>query len=133
MAYHTWSPFGTISMIVFLMFAFFWLSFWTRGHFFFGWPFFWGFPHWIGIVFFFLLLRLIFMPFRAARWYGYGYGPYGPYAPPPPHHAWISMWNGLAWFLVVMFIVWFAYHYIPEVHDMIRDFQTSWTDGTFHV
>ncbi len=131
MAYHAWSPWSTISMIVVLMFAFFWLSFWTRGHFFFGWPFFWGFPHWIGIVFFFLLLRLVFMPFRAARWYGYGYGPYGPY--PPPHYAWLSMWNGLAWFLVIIFIVWFAYHYVPEVHDMIREFQTSWGDGSFHV
>ena len=129
MAYNPWGTFGTI---IGLMFAFFWLSFWTRGNFFFGWPFFWGFPHWIGIVFFFLLLRLIFMPFRAARWYGYGYGPYGGY-PPPPHHAWISMWNGLAWFLVIMFAVWFAYHYIPEVHDMIREFQTSWTGGSFHV
>ena len=54
------------------MFAFFWLSFWTRGHFFFGWPFFWGFPHWIGIVFFFMVMRFVFMPFRASRWYGYG-------------------------------------------------------------
>ena len=91
----------------------------------------WGFPHWIGIIFFFMLLRLIFMPFRAARWYGYGYGPYGPY--PHPQHAWISMWNGLAWFLMLIFGVWLAYHYIPEVHDFIRSFDTSWTGGSFHV
>jgi phage shock protein PspC (stress-responsive transcriptional regulator) len=71
MEHHPW-PFGTVSMIFFLMLGFFWLSFWTRGHFFFGFPFFWGFPHWIGIIFFFMMLRLIFMPFRAARWYGYG-------------------------------------------------------------
>ncbi len=116
-------------MVIGLMFAFFWLSFWTRGHFFFGWPFFWGFPHWIGIVFFFLLLRLVFMPFGMARWYGYGYGPY----PPHPQHAWVAMWNGLAFFLAIIFCVWFAYHYIPEVHDMIRGFQSSWTDGSFHV
>jgi hypothetical protein len=43
------------------------------------------------------------------------------------------MWNGLAWFLVIIFAVWFAYHYIPEVHDAIRDFQLSWTDSSFHV
>ena len=92
-----------MSMIIFLMFGFFWLSFWTRGHF--------------------------FMPFRPWR-YGYGYGPYGPYA--HPAHAWVSMWNGLAWFFVIIFGVWLAYHYIPEVHDMIREFQTSWNDG-FHV
>jgi hypothetical protein len=42
------------------------------------------------------------------------------------------MWNGLAWFLVIIFGVWLAYHYIPEVHDIIREFQTSWNDG-FHV
>lgn len=127
--YHPWPVWGTMSMIVFLMFGFFWLSFWTRGHFFFGWPFFWGFPHWIGIIIFFMLLRLVFMPFRPWR-YGYGYGPYGPYA--HPAHAWVSMWNGLAWFLVIIFGVWLAYHYIPEVHDMIREFQTSWNDG-WHV
>jgi phage shock protein PspC (stress-responsive transcriptional regulator) len=129
MEYHPWPIWGTMSMVIFLMFGFFWLSFWTRGHFFFGWPFFWGFPHWIGIIFFFMLLRLVFMPFRSWR-YGYGYGPYGPY--PHPAHAWISMWNGLAWFLIVIFGFWLAYHYIPEVHDMIREFQTSMNDG-FHV
>ena len=129
MEYHPWPIWGTLSMIIFLMFGFFWLSFWTHGAFFFGFPFIWGFPHWIGIIVFFMLLRLIFMPFRPWR-YGYGYGPYGPYA--HPHHAWISMWNGLAWFLVIIFAVWFAYHYIPEVHDMIREFQTSFNDG-FHV
>ena len=128
MAYHP-HPFGTMTMIIFLMFGFFWLSFWTRGHFFFGWPFFWGFPHWIGIIFFFMMLRLIFMPFRWARWHAYG--PYGPYA--HPHYAWVSMWNGLMWFAFMIFAVWAAYHYIPEVHDFLRDFQTSWHDGTFHV
>ena len=116
-------------MIVFLMFGFFWLSFWTRGHFFFGWPFFWGFPHWIGIIFFFMLLRFVFMPFRPWR-YGYGYGPYGPH--PYVHHPWVSMWNGFAWFLMIIFAFWLAYHYIPEVHDMIREFQTSWNDS-LHV
>jgi phage shock protein PspC (stress-responsive transcriptional regulator) len=131
MAYHPWPVWGTMSMIIFLLFGFMWLSFWTRGHFFFGWPFFWGFPHWIGILVFFMLLRLVFMPFRAARWYGYGYGPYGPY--PHPAHAWISMWNGLAWFLVLIFGVWLAYHYIPEVHDFIRSFDVSWDGGSFHV
>jgi phage shock protein PspC (stress-responsive transcriptional regulator) len=131
MAYHPFPIWGTISGIIFLAFAFMWLSFWTRGHFFFGWPFFWGFPHWIGIIFFFMLLRLIFVPFRAARWYGYGYGPYGPY--PHPAHAWISMWNGLAWFLMLIFGVWLAYHYIPEVHDFIRSFDVSWNGGNFHV
>ena len=40
---------------------------WTYGGFFFGWPYFWGFPHWIGIVVFFMVLRMIFMPFRMAR------------------------------------------------------------------
>jgi len=127
--YHPWPVWGTMSTIIFLMFGFFWLSFWTRGHFFFGWPFFWGFPHWIGIIFFFMMLRLIFMPFRPWR-YGYGYGTYGPYT--HPAHAWVSMWNGLAWFLVVIFGVWLAYHYIPKVHDMFREFQTSWSDG-WHV
>jgi phage shock protein PspC (stress-responsive transcriptional regulator) len=117
-------PGGTMMMIFFLMLGFFWLSFWTRGHFFFGWPFFWGFPHWIGIIFFFLMLRLIFMPFRMARW-GY-YGPYGPYS--HPHYAWASMWNGFAWFMLMIFVVWLAYHYVPEFHNMIRDFQTTWRD-----
>jgi phage shock protein PspC (stress-responsive transcriptional regulator) len=127
MEHHPW-PFGTVSMIFFLMLGFFWLSFWTRGHFFFGFPFFWGFPHWIGIIFFFMMLRLIFMPFRAARWYGYG--PYGPY--PHPHYAWASMWNGLAWFMIMIFAVWAAYHYVPEVHDFLHEFQTSFHDD-FHV
>ena len=117
------SVFGTMMMIFFLMFGFFWLSFWTRGHFFFGWPFFWGFPHWIGIIVFFLILRLIFMPFRMARWYGYGYGPYA-----HPHYAWAAMWNGLAWFMAMIFVVWLMYHYIPEFHNMIHDFQTTWRD-----
>jgi phage shock protein PspC (stress-responsive transcriptional regulator) len=126
---HPGPVFGTMTMIICLMFGFFWLSFWTRGHFFFGWPFFWGFPHWFGIIFFFMMLRLIFMPFRMARWHAYG--PYGPYT--HPHYAWVSMWNGLMWFAMMIFIVWAAYHYIPEVHDFIRTFQTSWSDGTFHA
>ena len=43
------------------------------------------------------------------------------------------MWNGLAWFLVLIFGVWLAYHYIPEVHDFIRSFDVSWDGGSFHV
>ena len=121
MAHHPSPPFGTMMTIIFLMVGIFWLSFWTRGHFFFGWPFFWGFPHWIGIIIFFMMLRLIFMPFRAARWYGYG--PYGPYA--HPHYAWVSMWNGLMWFAVMIFVVWAAYHYIPEVHDFFSSVRLS--------
>ena len=136
-AYRPWSPFGTFGMVMCLMFAFFWLSFWTRGHFFFGWPFFWGVPHWVGIVIFFMVMRMIFMPFRMARWHRYGYGPYGPYGPPDPylhpHHAWVSMWNGLAWFAVMIFAVWAAYHYIPEVGDFMRNMHASWTDNGFHV
>ena len=127
MEHHPWPIFGTLSMIVFLMFGFFWLSFWTRGHFFFGWPFFWGFPHWFGIIFFFMMLRFVFMPFRS-RWYGYGAYPYA-----HPHHAWASMWNGLAWFIVMIFAVWFAYRYIPEVHDLIRGWDNTLTLSTWHV
>ena len=125
-AAYGYHPFGTVMTIFLIVAGFMWLSFWTRGHFFFGWPFFWGFPHWIGIIFLFMMLRLIFMPFRMSR---YGYGGYGyGYGYDHPHYAWASMWNGLAWFMVMIFAIWLAYHYIPEVHDMIRDFQTTWHD-----
>ena len=120
-------------MIFAMIFAFMWLSFWTRGHFFFGWPFFWGFPHWIGIVFFFMILRFVFMPFRAARWYGYGpSGPYAQHYVDHPHYAWVSMWNGLAWFMVMIFVIWLAWHYVPEFHNMMQDFRTTWRDD-LHV
>ena len=132
MHYGTGSFWGFFGLLSCIMFAFFWLSIWTRGHVFYGgwygWPFFWGFPHWIGIVIFFMVMRLIFMPFRMARGYGYGYGPYA-----HPHHAWAMMWNGLAWLVVMMFAVWAAYHFIPEVHDFIHTFQTSWNDGDLHI
>jgi phage shock protein PspC (stress-responsive transcriptional regulator) len=121
-------PFGTMMMILSLMMAFFWLSFWSRGHFFLGFPFFWGFPHWISIIVFFMMLRLIFMPFRAAR---YGYGAYGPY--PHPQHAWISMWNGFAWFMVMIFAMWIAYRFIPEVHDLIRGWDSTLSLGGWNV
>ena len=134
MAGRPWGPWGTISMIMCIGFAFFWLSLWTHGGFFFGWPYFWGFPHWIGIVVFFMVMRMIFMPFRMARRYRYGYGPYGPYDPYDyPHHAWLSMWHGMMWFAVMIFAIWVAFHYIPEFHTFIRDFQTSWQGDGFHV
>jgi len=129
MAYHPASSFwGSFLMILCLVFAFFWLSLWTRGQLFFGWPFFWGFPHWVGIILFFMVMRLVFMPFRPARWYGYGHGPYM-----HPHDAWVSMWNGLAWFAAMIFGIWAAYHFIPEFRDFIRTFQTSWHDGAFRA
>jgi len=131
MAYHPVSHWWNMfAMIVFVVFAFFWLSLWTRGRLFFGWPYFLGFPHWIGILIFFMVLRLVFVPFRAARWYGYGYV-YGPYA--HPHYGWIAMWNGFAWFLFMIFGIWVAYHYIPEFRDFIRSFQASWQGGSLHV
>jgi phage shock protein PspC (stress-responsive transcriptional regulator) len=131
MAYHPGSNWwGMFGMIICVGFAFFWLSVWTRGRLFFGWPYFWGFPHWVGIIIFFMVMRFIFMPFRMSRWHGYGYG-YGPYA--HPHYGWIAMWNGLAWFAFMIFGVWLAYHYIPEFHDFIRSFQTSWQDGSFRA
>jgi phage shock protein PspC (stress-responsive transcriptional regulator) len=133
MAYHPVSNWwGMFGMIICIVFAVFWLSLWTRGRLFFGWPYFWGFPHWVGIVIFFMVMRFIFMPFRMSRWHGYGYGfGYGPYA--HPHYGWVAMWNGLAWFAMMMFGIWLAYHYIPEFHDFIRSFQTSWRDGSFRV
>jgi phage shock protein PspC (stress-responsive transcriptional regulator) len=134
MAHHPWPVWGTMSTIVFVMLGFFWLSFWTHGGFFFGWPFFWGFPHWMGIIFFFMMMRLIFMPFRMARWHRYGYEPYGPYGPyAHPHHAWLAMWQGMMWFAFMIFAVWAAYHYIPEVHEFIRSIQTSWNDSGLHA
>jgi phage shock protein PspC (stress-responsive transcriptional regulator) len=129
MAYHPaghWS--SMIIMIMCLVFAFFWLSLWTRGRLFFGWPYFWGFPHWIGLILFLMVLRLIFVPFHFGRWYGYGYGPYA-----HPHYGWIAMWNGLAWFGFMIFGIWVAYHYIPEFRDFIREFQTSWQGSGFRV
>jgi len=121
-----WS--SMIIMIMCLAFAFFWLSLWTRGRLFFGWPYFWGFPHWIGLIIFLMVLRLIFMPFHVGRWYGYGYGPYA-----HPHYGWIAMWNGLAWFAFMIFGIWAAYHYIPEFRDFIRSFQATWQSGGFNV
>jgi phage shock protein PspC (stress-responsive transcriptional regulator) len=124
MAYHPANHFwGSFLLILCVVFAFFWLSVWTRGHVFFGWPYFWGFPHWVGLIVLFMVIRLIFMPFRGPHWYGYGYGPYA-----HPHYAWVSMWNGLAWFAVMIFGIWAAYHYIPEFRDFIRSFQASWQD-----
>ena len=134
MAYHPGGPWRTISMIIGIGFMFFWISLWTHGGFFFGRPYFWGFPHWIGIVFFFMVMRAIFMPFRMARWRSYGYGPYGPYDPyAHPHHAWLSMWNGMMWFALMIFAIWAAFHYIPEFHTYIHDFQSSWRSDGFHV
>ena len=43
------------------------------------------------------------------------------------------MWNGLAWFVLMIFGIWAAYHYIPEFHDFIRGFQTSWQGDGLHV
>jgi hypothetical protein len=39
----------------------------------------------------------------------------------------------MMWFGAMIFFVWIAYHYIPEVHDFIHSFQASWSDGSFHV
>jgi phage shock protein PspC (stress-responsive transcriptional regulator) len=119
-AYHPVSHFwGTFFMILCVVFAFFWLSLWTRGHFFFGWPYFWGFPHWVGIIVLFMVMRLVFIPWP--RWHGYGYGPYA-----YPHYGWIAMWNGLAWFAVMIFGIWAAYHFLPEFRDFIRSFQAGY-------
>jgi len=129
MAYHPAGHWwGMFFMIMCVVFAFFWLSLWTRGRLFFGWPYFWGFPHWIGLIIFLMVLRLIFMPLHVGRWYGYGYGPYA-----HPHYGWIAMWNGLAWFAFMLFGIWAAYHYSPEFRDFIRQFQTSWQGSGLHV
>ena len=110
MAYHPAGNFwGMFFMLMAVVFAFFWLSMWTRGRIFFGWPYFWGFPHWVGIVIFFMVMRFIFMPWP--RWYG-------PYA--APHYGWIAMWNGLAWFSLMIFGIWVCYQYIPEFREFMR-------------
>jgi hypothetical protein len=43
------------------------------------------------------------------------------------------MWNGLAWFAMMIFGIWLAYRYIPEFHDFIRTFETSWRESSFGV
>jgi phage shock protein PspC (stress-responsive transcriptional regulator) len=115
---------SALVIVFFVMLAFGWLSFWTRGGDFVGWPFFWGgpffwgFPHWFGIVIFFLAFRFLLMPLRF----------YGPYS-----HTWLAIWQGTIWLGTMIFVVWLAYHYIPEVHDFIQQFRTDWSDRSFGV
>ena len=43
------------------------------------------------------------------------------------------MWNGLLWLAAMLFAIWAVFHYVPEVRDFMRTFQTSWSDGGVHV
>ena len=128
---------GTIVLVVFVMIAFAWLSFWMRSGvvfgqpLFWGGPFLWGAPHWVGIVLFFVLFRFLLMPLRMARWGGYGHPGYGPY--PHPLDPFLAVWHTLVWLGTMIFIGWLAYHYIPEVREFIQHFQTDWSDGRFRV
>ena len=71
------------------------------------------------------------LPLRASRWGWYGHPDYGHYV--HPYNAWLAMWNGIIWVGTIIFVVWLAYHYVPGVHDFIRQFQTAWPNGRFDV
>ncbi len=117
--------FSSLVIAFSLILAFGWLSFWTRGGGYFGWPFFWGgpfywgFPHWFSIILFFMLFRFLFMPLRIARWGWYGHPGHGPYGHPS------AMWQGLIWLLMMSFFAWLAFHYIHEVRHFMQNVQAE--------
>jgi hypothetical protein len=128
---------GTMVIAFFIILAFGWLSFWSRGAFFGGWPlfwggpFFWGAPHWVGIVLFFIFFRFLMMPLRTSRWGWYGHPVYGHYV--HPYNPWLAMWHGIVWVGTIIFMIWLAYQFVPGVHEFIRQFQMAWPNGRFDV
>ena len=126
--------FNTLIIVLFIMLAFGWLTFWMRGAFFdglpifWGGPFFWGFPHWFSIVIFLVFLRFLLWPLRARRWGAYGhYGWYEPYGP------WMTIWHTFVWIGSIIFLLWLAGQFVPGVHEILLQLQDGWPKGRFDV
>lgn len=128
------SMFSTLIIVLSIMLAFGWLTFWMRGAFigglpiFWGGPFFWGFPHWFSIVIFLVLFRFLLWPLRARRWGAYGhYGWYEPYGP------WMAIWHTFVWIGSIIFLLWLAGQFVPGLHEILLQFQDGWPRGRFDV
>jgi phage shock protein PspC (stress-responsive transcriptional regulator) len=117
--------YGILSFGLFVMLAFAIVSLFDRGVVF-GWPFFPGLPRWVSFFVLIALFQFLVMPLRIARRAAY-YPWHHPYA------GLYAMWHGIIWLGMMLVFVWFAYHYIPEVHDFIRNLPFIWENNRIRV
>ena len=76
-------------------------------------------PIWVGLVILFFLYQSLAWPMHAARRAAYQ-------ALGGPHHAAVAALDGLVSVALGVFVVWFAYHQIPEVREFLRTLPDVW-------
>jgi phage shock protein PspC (stress-responsive transcriptional regulator) len=117
--------YGILCFAWFVLLAFAIVSLFHRGVVF-GWPFFPSLPRWIRFFVLIALFQLLVMPLRIAHRATY-------YSWHHTYDGWYAMWHGIVWLGMMMVFVWLAYHYIPEVHDFIRDLPFVWENNRLRV
>jgi phage shock protein PspC (stress-responsive transcriptional regulator) len=76
----------------------------------------WWLPHdvpfWVGVVALIVIYNLVAWPIKAARRAAYypGGGFHGP---------WVAAWDGIVGIAILVALVWYGYHHVPEIRDLI--------------
>ncbi len=83
-----------------------------------GWSLPQGIPFWAALIGLLLLYNAVIWPIRAMRRASY-------YSVGAYHGAWIEAWNGIIGLAVLIALVWYGLHHLPEVETLF-DQLTHW-------
>jgi phage shock protein PspC (stress-responsive transcriptional regulator) len=89
-----------------------------------GWPLPMDIPLWVGLVGLIVLYKIIAWPIQAARHSAYWYT--GNY-----HGPWIAAWDGLVGLAIVVALLWYGYHHLPQLRDFVDHLPRIWHDDSW--
>jgi hypothetical protein len=76
-------------------------------------------PLWVGVLILIFAWNALTLPLRMARKASY-------YAIGGPYHGWFEAWDGLLSIGISAAVLWWAYHAVPEVRDMLQHLPDMW-------
>ena len=87
----------------------------------FGWELPSDTPMLTGVLVLIALYAVVSWPLRAARYASYR---------SVTHPGWFVVWDSLLWLGMVALLSWLAFHYVPEVRELILDLPHQWRELT---
>jgi phage shock protein PspC (stress-responsive transcriptional regulator) len=84
-----------------------------------GWTLPHGIPFWAALLLLLIVYSSVAWPIKALR--HAAYASVGAY-----HGAWVEAWNGIIALAVVVTLLWYGFHHVPEVRELFNQFAHWW-------
>jgi phage shock protein PspC (stress-responsive transcriptional regulator) len=80
-------------------------------------------PLWVTIVILVLLYQIVAWPIKSIRRAAY-------YSMGTYHPAWVDAWDGIFGLAIAAGVLWYGYHHVPALHDLVDHLTRWWYDAT---